>query len=54
MAPVYDPLRQEIFTASRGEGAQLDGRKIRVSGGNDMQMALLGTGLPLPPVQRGI
>ena len=23
---VYDPLRQEIFTASRGQGAQLDGR----------------------------
>ncbi|MDH3441749.1 MAG: inositol monophosphatase, partial [Gammaproteobacteria bacterium] len=27
---VYDPLRQELFTASRGQGAQLDGRKIRV------------------------
>ena len=29
-AVVYDPLRQEIFSATRGEGAQLDGRRIPV------------------------
>ena len=43
---VYDPLRQELFTATRGQGAQLDGRKIRVSGQNQMERALLGTGFP--------
>ncbi|MBT8080146.1 MAG: inositol monophosphatase [Gammaproteobacteria bacterium] len=43
---VYDPLRQELFTASRGQGAQLDGRKIRVSGGRSLERALLGTGFP--------
>jgi len=43
---VYDPLRQELFTASRGEGAQLDGRRIRVSGRSDLSGALLGTGFP--------
>lgn len=43
---VYDPLRQELFTASRGDGAQLDGRKIRVSGQSDLQHALIGTGFP--------
>ena len=43
---VYDPLRQELFTASRGQGAQLDGRKIRVSGRTDIEMALIGTGFP--------
>ena len=43
---VYDPLRQELFTASRGAGAQLDDRKIRVSGRTDMQRALIGTGFP--------
>lgn len=43
---VYDPLRQEIFSATQGQGAQLDGRKIRVSGNKDLQRALLGTGFP--------
>ena len=43
---VYDPLRQELFTASRGSGAQLDGRRIRVSGGASLERALLGTGFP--------
>ena len=43
---VYDPMRQELFTASRGQGAQLDGRKIRVSGRNSLERALIGTGFP--------
>jgi myo-inositol-1(or 4)-monophosphatase len=45
-AAVYDPLRQELFTASRGEGALLDDRRIRVSGRLDMEHALIGTGFP--------
>lgn len=43
---VYDPLRQELFTASRGHGAQVDGHRIRVSGRKEMQRALIGTGFP--------
>lgn len=43
---VYDPLRQEIFAASRGGGAQLNDRRIRVSGCSGLQNALLGTGFP--------
>lgn len=43
---IYDPLRQELFTASRGEGAQLDGRRIRVSGHTTLERALIGTGFP--------
>ncbi len=43
---VYDPLRQELFTASRGAGAQLDDRRIRVSGRADLQRSLIGTGFP--------
>ena len=43
---VYDPLRQELFTASRGQGAQLEGRRIRVSGQKNLQRALIGTGFP--------
>ena len=43
---VYDPMREELFTASRGDGAQLDGHKIRVSGNKDLERALIGTGFP--------
>ena len=43
---VYDPLRQEIFSASRGQGAQLDGRKIRVSKRTTLQESLVATGFP--------
>ena len=49
-AVVYDPLRQELFTASRGIGAQLDGRKIRVSGLMTLDRALIGTGFPFRQV----
>ena len=43
---VYDPLRQEIFSASRGQGAQLDGRKVRVSKQVGLRHALIATGFP--------
>ncbi|MGH6609329.1 MAG: inositol monophosphatase family protein [Burkholderiaceae bacterium] len=43
---VYDPLRQELFTTSRGEGAQLDGKRIRVSSHIGLERALIGTGFP--------
>src|SRR5512137_1413050 len=45
-AVVYDPMRQELFTASRGGGAQLDGRRIRVSKQNTLEGALVATGFP--------
>jgi len=44
-AVVYDPLRQELFTATRGEGARLNDRRIRVTRCN-LADALLGTGFP--------
>ena len=45
-AVVYDPLRQELFTASKGKGALLNNRKIRVSSKTSLDGALLGTGFP--------
>ena len=45
-AVVLDPVRQEEFTASRGRGAQLNGRRLRVSGRTSLEGALLGTGFP--------
>ena len=43
---VYDPVKEEMFTASRGEGALLNDRKIRVSNRKGLEGALLGTGIP--------
>ena len=43
---VYDPLRDETFAAARGDGATLNGRRIRVSDRTSLQNALLGTGVP--------
>lgn len=43
---VYDPLRDEIFTAQRGKGAALNGRPIRVSSADGLQKSLLVTGFP--------
>ncbi len=43
---VYDPNRQELFTAIRGVGAQLDGRRLRVKNQQKLEGALIGTGFP--------
>lgn len=43
---IYDPLRDELFTAERGGGAMLNNRRLRVSKQIDLTTALLGTGFP--------
>jgi myo-inositol-1(or 4)-monophosphatase len=43
---IYDPMRQEIFTASRGSGAFLDNKRLRVSNRRSLDGALIGTGFP--------
>lgn len=43
-AVVYDPVKDELFTADRDAGAALDGRRIRVSNTNRLRHALLATG----------
>jgi myo-inositol-1(or 4)-monophosphatase len=45
-AVVYDPLREEMFTASRGHGAQLNDRRLRVASRPGLDGALVGTGFP--------
>lgn len=45
-AVIFDPLRNELFTASRGGGAHLNERRIRVSRVNRLADSLLGTGFP--------
>jgi myo-inositol-1(or 4)-monophosphatase len=46
VAAVYDPMRLELFTAARGAGAQLEGKRIRVSRLRGLDGALLATGFP--------
>jgi len=43
---IFDPLRNELFTSSRGGGARLNDRRIRISNCPNLEYALLGTGFP--------
>lgn len=45
-AVVLDPVRQEMFTASRGSGAHMNNQRIRVSKTRRLNDALLSTGMP--------
>ncbi|RME90715.1 MAG: inositol monophosphatase [Anaerolineae bacterium] len=46
LAVVYDPMREEMFTAERGGGARLNGRPIHVSEARELGKSLLVTGFP--------
>jgi myo-inositol-1(or 4)-monophosphatase len=45
-AVVYDPMRGELFTASRGAGAHLENHRMRVSKARTLEGALIATGFP--------
>jgi myo-inositol-1(or 4)-monophosphatase len=47
---IYAPCTQDLYVASRGSGAQLNNRKIRVSGARELESALIGTGVPIRAV----
>jgi myo-inositol-1(or 4)-monophosphatase len=51
-AVVYDPLKNELFTASQGRGAYLNDRRIRVSKCLRLQDGLVGTGFPFKELGR--
>lgn len=44
---IYAPCTQDLYIASRGAGATLNNRKMRVSGLKDLDQALVGTGVPI-------
>jgi myo-inositol-1(or 4)-monophosphatase len=46
LGAVYDPMREEMFLAERGNGATLNGKSLRVSSTTDLQRSLLVTGFP--------
>lgn len=50
-AVIYDPTRNDLFTASRGRGAFLNERRIRVSRRDRLADSLIGTGFPFRDLQ---
>jgi myo-inositol-1(or 4)-monophosphatase len=46
MGVVYDPLRDELFAAEAGQGATLNGQRLRVSAERELGRSLLATGFP--------
>jgi myo-inositol-1(or 4)-monophosphatase len=51
-AVVYDPIKNELFTASKGRGAFLNDRRVRVSKCQKLDDALVGTGVPFKELGR--
>src|SRR5258705_10898754 len=50
-AVVYDPNRNELFTATRGVGAYLNDRRLRVSKTDRLEDALIATGFPFKEME---
>lgn len=50
---VYNPVLDECFTAEAGQGAYLNGKRIKVSKENDFQQSLIATGFPYTKVEKG-
>ena len=46
LGAVYDPLRDEMYTAERGQGAYLNGKRLSVSSTSELKRSLLVTGFP--------
>ncbi|MGE4611316.1 MAG: inositol monophosphatase family protein [Paracoccaceae bacterium] len=45
-AVIYDPLKDELFTAEKGEGAWVNGKRLRVSGRSELIETVFATGVP--------
>ncbi|MGV1958446.1 inositol monophosphatase family protein [Agrobacterium sp. 22-214-1] len=48
---VYNPVSDEMFTAIKGDGAYLNGARLRVNASTDVALMCVGTGLPTPNLQ---
>jgi myo-inositol-1(or 4)-monophosphatase len=46
LGAVYDPMRDELFSAERGKGARLNGKQIHAANTTELQKSLLVTGFP--------
>lgn len=54
VAVVYDPMRNELFSAVRGQGAQLNGYRLRVANARELDGAVLATGFPFKVKQHSV
>jgi len=45
-AVIYDPVKDELFTAEKGGGAWMNGRRLRVSGRKEISECIFATGVP--------
>lgn len=54
LAVVYNPILDELFYASKGEGAYLNGTRLSVSKQQSLQQSLIGTGFPYAKVNKGL
>ncbi|RYF42574.1 MAG: inositol monophosphatase [Comamonadaceae bacterium] len=48
-AAIYDPSRNDLFTATKGRGAYMNERRLRVSKRTDLRQCLISTGFPFRP-----
>jgi len=48
---IYDPVRNDLFTATKGRGAFLNDKRIRVSSRTKLQQSLIATGFPFRDFQ---
>ncbi|WGO84403.1 inositol-1-monophosphatase [Arsenophonus apicola] len=51
VAAIYNPMLNELFTAVRGQGAQLNSRRIRVNNTKELEGAIIATGFPFKAQQ---
>lgn len=52
VAVIFDPNRNELYTALKGKGAMVDNRRLRVSSRHQLSEVLMGTGFPFPKDNR--
>jgi myo-inositol-1(or 4)-monophosphatase len=50
---VYDPVKNEMFWAERGQGAFVNSKRLRVSGRRNLDVAMIATGMPFKGHQSG-
>ncbi|VAY02337.1 Inositol-1-monophosphatase [Arsenophonus endosymbiont of Aleurodicus dispersus] len=51
VSAIYNPMLNELFTAVRGQGAQLNGYRLRIKNNNELEGAIIATGFPFKAKQ---